>query len=473
MKNLVKIIATLLLATMLFTACGKGGNTNTPPTVPANNQATAEAPAATEAPLDPASFVQKGELKDYTILGQFHEGMTFVGKDVVSGTIGADTNDTSIWAIDKIGKKLCKLPNGYRPASRWDKGFALVENANVRDYLCVIDTTGKIVISPEQQGFTGMYISTGYYDGPNGASSLEEGVVLVYKQGENYQGITYEFGVLNTKGEWVIPLLSNDPISKTILEDGNLWGALQYKPLGEGMIWLAKRYSTWEDAFLYNAAENKWVGTDVAPNSNNRFYNGKLVCNIGWMENGHVIGILAKDGTYKEIPLSEDIDNYDKIYDGVFRALYDNGERDDIGRRETKYVFYDINGKLVVDLRNKDFILVGDHFVDGLNWVNITNSNGTVYTTLVNEKGEFQFEPVEGEALSFTGGVLKVKTHTGRLIDSDVTLYSTDGSVILNAEANSGIFIMNSFGDFVEGLSLVQAGKEVYFMDTAGKRVIG
>lgn len=47
---------------------------------------------------------------------------------------------------------------------------------------------------------------------------LSDGYVLAYKTNESYAGVNYEIGVLDTNGQWVVPLAGSNPLLSSGME---------------------------------------------------------------------------------------------------------------------------------------------------------------------------------------------------------------------------------------------------------------
>ena len=417
-------------------------------------------PQTTQAP-DPGDFVQKDEMRAYgggmmkeypSKCGEFHDGMAFIG---IPRPEKPDSFNYVYdwWAIDKAGVKQFKM--SVEPTTRWDKGFAFQGGT-------VINAWGEYVVTSLEQDFGGIFRLLSGDEGYNAASSLEDGYVLVYKQGEDYQGIFFQFGVLNTKGEWVIPLNSDNPISRQVQESGKLPAYMEYIWMGEGIV--AFPY-VW---MFFDIAKQQWsepIDRWEIGNYDKRILTG---CRF---ENG-VARTMNKaifpNGTIKYLDfVAASNPNRSNLSDTrpaitYYEGLVTSGDQ----------IFYNLGGERVLDFEGKGFSQMGNYFENGYNWALIVNSNGTYYITIIDKNGEFQFEPFQQpfakglRGVFLSGGVLRLRDYEGF---GRTILYDLTGKAFFS--------VTGHISDFVDGLAVVQdgyGGNAIrYYIDTAGKRIIG
>ncbi len=72
---------------------------------------------------------------------------------------------------------------------------------------CLVDMKGEVVVSPEKTGYTNSLLHILSDNDYNYKQAYYDGYFPVYKQTVDFSGkTTYEYGVLSTKGEWIVEL---------------------------------------------------------------------------------------------------------------------------------------------------------------------------------------------------------------------------------------------------------------------------
>lgn len=231
------------------------------------------------------------------------------------------------------------------------------------------------------------------------AEWCDNNTAFVYQRDSNYKGDTYSIGIINDKGEWVMPMKSDLP-----------WGAYEprYRYLGETYYFLdcykTKYILNSADGSLYQCPEEM----DVYG-----YYNGKVFAKNSWRSIGFYDFKNDKFTAIQEVR-----DPQDAKWDNKFWS--DNKYSDENGfwyKMENKVYCVDANNNIklsydlsefrdnVVKAVNKDYIVF---------WFKSPAS--VSYTAVMNVKGDLVFEPVNLEcdwsAICKEGIVLGVKEYS-------------------------------------------------------------
>ena len=187
---------------------------------------------------------------------KFSDGLAFV----VLYEPGLDTNAT--WIINSEGEKLYRIPESHYPMSCFQNGLALLGTGSDDNTIIdrVIDKNGNAVISAEKQGFTGIapLSNSKMVQFSNEPSSLEDNYVVVWQKNESYEGVSLSIGVLDTKGNWLIPLSQDNPLSKRVKDEG-YFKIPYHRYLGEDCLALWTYYSSASGAaVLLNMSTKTW-----------------------------------------------------------------------------------------------------------------------------------------------------------------------------------------------------------------------
>lgn len=330
-------------------------------------------------------------------------------------------------------------------------GYFLSELNNV---LYVKDAEGNVIFSTESLGVSGFGM---LQTSQRNRDFFRDGYVLVYNMKESISGVTYEMGVINTAGEWVVPLSSDNPLitsgfkcSSDAFEEKITYGY-------EGMLIVPVNSKEYDyDYYLYSIEDNQ--AYMIQPDDSNRnidyivsyatFENG--VCNDTYKKTAFQ---LNKDGTmhiYASIP--EDIklnESYGFCIDqaGNMIRLIDSSELSVVSSADG----------LVKELTNIN--LVGcvtreDYWV-----VTAENSEGSVYYTAIGLDGSFLYEPVKTDAVFICledGSELKCKDKAGQPYGKKIVL-DEEGNVLFESTyEDSEISVKNGVVfEFVEGYNKV------------------
>ncbi len=150
----------------------------------------------------------------------FSEGYAFVSTSEKADAFAESRRNI---CITENGKIAFRLPNEFDTCyAGFKNGYALVE---IAEAVCIVDTKGNVVVSPQKNGYTNAIVSK---------QAFEDGYLPVYLESKDYTGTTYKFGVLNAKGDWIIPLTDklfpdNQPESPDNCTEGYYDGYLHFK----------------------------------------------------------------------------------------------------------------------------------------------------------------------------------------------------------------------------------------------------
>ena len=223
-------------------------------------------------------------------------------------------------------------------------------------------------------------------------NSTENTAMWVEKS--DYTGTQY--GCINTKGEWVVPLTSDiESVSNFDFSDAGLsiviWNGSQRAAFGG----IAEKYSD-DFGVIYNMQgevmekfELKGVLSEWTHLNNGNIYltqvypfgTGNECCLMYCVSTNQFVEVsnTAWQSLYKI-----------KYSDGLM-LVYSNSY-DTAGAR-----YYDENGNCCIDLENSNeyyrTVHYADHFVDGQANVDFTGMDGRRYTVKINKRGEWITEP--------------------------------------------------------------------------------
>lgn len=208
----------------------------------------------------------------------------------------------------------------------------------------------------------------------------DNNTAFVYQRDSNYKGDTYSIGIINDKGEWVMPMKSDLP-----------WGAYEprYRYLGETYYFL----DCYKTSYILNSVDGSLYQCPEEMDAYG-YYNGKVFAKNSWRSIGFYDFKNDKFTAIQEVR-----DPQDAKWDNKFWA--DNKYSDENGfwykMDGVVYCVDDSNNmKLSYDLSefrdnivkavNKDYIVF---------WFKSPAS--VSYTAIMNVKGELLFEPVNLE----------------------------------------------------------------------------
>jgi len=368
------------------------------------------------------------------------------------------------WLIDNTGKKLWshqeKLPDNTSLQGYFVSGLCVARDLSTYNQRVVmaVDKKGEIVISTDKQGFTGICFQ---YNDMMRHSSLQDGYLVAYKIVENHTGVVLQIGVLDTKGNWLIPLSEDNPISRAVKDSGRIEYEPSYLYLGEGFV-LITDTRMGVNGFILNIKTNKWFDAE---------FNINDYCGV-FMENG----VMMSAGGNQKVTANGEVSAPPVHMEGIYASgLFLGGYAETFG-------YYDANGSRAIDMSQYESIT--DHGFQGDKaLIEIRNSNGNAFFTLIDRQGNFAFEPIAlgGAALSpnsvaYSEGILIHRSY------EEFIFYNEIGQrlfTVPNASNAVGQAAMRNMSEFSDGLAIVQHWSSSvnyvcsYYIDKTGNRVIG
>jgi len=376
--------------------------------------------------------------------------------------------------ISTDGKVMAVLQSGSQPLSYIYNGVSIVaDTISVNGRTAVsnyrlVDFAGKDVFSTESLGITG-FIFSDLSDVISGEAVtyrenelLREGFIMVYRITESYDGVKYEIGTLNTKGEWVYDLSEDHPIiqqgfpcsEKTLAgpdenKNNNMITLQQYiSYAGEKKLYFivsrggggtVERFGIYDlETHTAAIANTKYTG------HGNIFYDGfaswttRKSAAIGlYMTATAQLYKMKGDGEVSvatEFP--GEVISESPSADRYFVRIRNREERTE------KICLYDQKGVLIKDFA--DLHISPLEFVNGYAPCVIGNSEDTYYFTIIDKAGVFKFEPV-----NFTHDKKESPTllFDGKYTIIGDTVYDDNGGIIKTVEKeidssapNNGVF---------------------------------
>ena len=412
-KRMVSVFALLLALIILLCACGtpaeEKGEDRTPTTAPSvpqdpSDPITApglEDPSKPEDPTDPADPSDPPEKKPFMTPAQ--------------ALYGASANGYGIWSIStglSTVKRVCVNTDGYAvfemESSESDVAGvyndAVLMKVNFDYYILRSVPSGEIIFDSANSDGAKILLPE-----HNGKEMFREGYVLVVKAVESAEEVHFLMGVMNSKGEWIIPLSTEFAMLRYM--DGFTVDQMQQRIvyLGEGVLGL--RCS--DDKYRYFNINNNSVVTAKFPtNMSKHTVDEALDYKV------HFISGVS-DPVYMN-------NNYYLFYDNgkieEFKVLWPKGlpRAEKCGepyfdrKTKTAYFLYDYgdgilvansDGKIIkkqegIDLKvyeylNANRFSCSGFAPDGYARIITQNSEGAAFYAMIGIDGEFLFQPVK------------------------------------------------------------------------------
>lgn len=214
-----------------------------------------------------------------------------------------------------------------------------------------------------------------------GKAWCDNNTALIYQRDSSYKGDTYSLGIINEKGEWVMPLKSDLP-----------WGVGEpdYRYLGDTYYFL-KCFN--EEGYILNSADGTLY---KCPEEMEAFgyYNGKVFAKNSWRSIGFYDFKNDNFTVIQEVRDPQDAKWDNKFWD-------DNKYADENGfwyKMENTVYCVDANNNVKLSYDLSEY---GDHIVKAVTKDYIVfwfrSPSGGAYTGIMNTKGELLFEPVNLE----------------------------------------------------------------------------
>ncbi|MFT9116340.1 MAG: zinc ribbon domain-containing protein [Sporolactobacillus sp.] len=340
-----------------------------------HSQSAANIPAAADTSIDStsesssaasASAASKTEEQTQTY---FYASKGFSNDVAWVETAKGSTADQIQWAcIDPKGKTLFQLNPGEQPASNFVNGVAIVEKLDssgtgVLAGQRIVDKTGQQIFP--KSGDNNNYEMAGPFNGD----------VFVGWEVNNVNETKNECGLVDSKGNWVV-----QPSSDLRMPgDSGYFGIFQLPNSSNG--------------------HENFVNTQ-----NNLVFSGDGNGNIEFIkqdiQNNYVNGLIFLQSTtdYSLQPESSRSNSLTLPYSINDSVDLPPDTKDPgpaaLGFHEAGNGFYDKNGNKVVDLAKYNCKAVGN-YQNGYCSLRIINPQGSWFYTIIDNKGNFMFDPVE------------------------------------------------------------------------------
>jgi len=407
------------------------------------------------------------------------------GRNFSDGVAWLWPRGDSWFCVDKTGKTVLRLGQDS-PHSNFSHGVALVIRRDSNQTVELIDKSGKVISSPK----------SGEYDQITGFIP-DIGMILVHKRIDTFQLTEDRVGVIDSSGNWKVPLI-NDPVLVAVgkavspaifLQGGNSpdrevvtsgMGALRRYP-GEGFFtWSSGRN---QDFFFNIATGTRGTLSMSISDSVSEFGDPWRPISKGYgvriMQNTVFrIDTSGKATPIINLPQNADSTGMGDYSEGLF-YLYASVRQSNAPLISG---FYDITGKLIIDLRQYNLSTGGYgtwakqvKFSDGYCVLRLLNPQGVGYWSVIDKTGKMMFTP-KRYLQQRTGGDIRVPDAKCGMIVINSNLMNTQLSLSTIIDASTGDVVLElgegfRVFDYSEDAALVKSNSEVYYIDKAGKRL--
>jgi hypothetical protein len=410
------------------------------------------------------------------------------GYDFSDGVTWVKSEEDQWHCVEKSGKILFKLEEGENPISNFSHNIALVKRL---DYTIeVVDKSGKMISSPKM----------GEYDEIKGIF-LDSGMISVYKKLVTFQITEDETGIIDNSGNWRV-MLNNSSILSDYINNFRTLPLMHiveqdrdyHTYIGDGLIvrnFYASDQSDWSSLYdkdyyeytlLYNIKNGDTISVNLSQNT--KADSVRRVENLHQLENGHAVytvyyyiytksGFGGQVGTpYYDIysisssgQVAPIISNISGLYttpfeignykSGLFYCTFTIEDRTFKG-------FYDITGKMVIDLSFYD-IYNKPEFSNDYCLLNLLNPQGTRFFTIIDKNGNQMFEP--RILYSRSNPILSCGLMVTQNEDGNNTILNISGDIVLDLGKSESV------SDYSDDVAMVKNDGEIYYIDKTGKRL--
>ena len=377
-------------------------------------------PTAEHLPSEKFAFVNGFHYKKCSVWKEQLEGVDITEKIKISKYSYVSGDGESHYALyDQHGCKIYVLSNSEKMCVVGDYYFMSTENS----IYYLKDTLGNVIFTSESLGVSGFGMSENF---ESFTEFLNDGYVLVYNCLESYNGVTYEIGVVDVDGDWIVPISADNPIincgfdcsiTNLTCKDA-LIPELSYAGDGCIRIKIAKSdypyeycfYNINTDKILYFKPEtNIWTNTVEYMMTIAEFSNG-----VSYGMNGAYMYEFRTDGSSrifrvipKDYPYYERVDFY-VDENGTVCVLTTAG-------------IVDSSGKIIADFEEMNINLITGKYAKDHNCLLIMkNDQGTIYYALMDSNGNFIFNPIITDVYSIAYNGISVKTSSSNKISISI-----------------------------------------------------
>jgi len=392
------------------------------------------------------------------------------GRDFSDGVAWMRASDEQWHCVDKTGSIVLKLSEREEPKSDFSHGVALVRRSD--NTVELIDKAGKVISSPK----------SGEYDEIRGFIH-DIGMILVHRYVDTWEVTEDRAGVIDSKGDWKVTL-GNDFVltSATKMQYNSSLLHIKTEPrphidrsslavfayLGDGIFASTKllpdgashRRDVDAPTFFYNIVTGKKFSTKLYQGG--RFFRK----NLTRIEGGY--GIYSEDGFTGgpsfvcSISASGEVRQLFNLRNGTAESgdykeglfFYEGGD---------KRGFFDIQGKQIIDLKQYGLGWSDPmpEFIDGHCLLNLRNSQGVDYYTIIGKDGKFIFEPrrSQRQGLVIKCGMIVINE------DNKFSVIDTTGKTVVDLGQVNGV------SNFSEDAAMVISRDGIYYIDKTGKRL--
>lgn len=377
----------------------------------------------------------------------FHEGVAWVSRGIVTDDNGYLVQFTSWEAIDTKGETVFALDIGAVPLTDFDNGVAVINlpslgNPDVdtpaeleeKTYCNIVDKTGRVAFPRE--GDTNNYRYSGTH---------QNGVTFVRRVIDDYQGYWSSPGIVNSDGSWILEPSEDtkkmqfgetsapedglikinyyknywffDTVNRQFIEDSETWQIREEKTralvedrlYADGMIYLelsAARgtYSAkYKDYFIYwddhtNGYEYPSTKLKETSKKYTALYNQdkKLIPLYDMYEDSEPVGTF--NSGYSSIMLRDYAAIIDKTGNPTFEPVegaeifqFSNGLAMFKEKADSDYSYIDITGEKVITGVHEGYPFSEDGFARVIMSKDYDPSNATPSWTFVDKSGEVAF----------------------------------------------------------------------------------
>lgn len=269
------------------------------------------------------------------------------------------------------GEEIEVYANGY-----------FISEADGVQYLKKAD--GTVVCSTQSLEITGFGLTANYTDYKQ---FLGDGYVFAYNIIETFADSTFQIGILDTNGDWIVPLSEDHPILAAGAQYSEaIFNKHSYEYAGEGILFVNAKLSDYSyDYLLY----------DIDSNEIHRLTPNVSSSNIDYMATEAVFENGVFYGTYSKKMFRFSTDGSVTITD----AFPSDASKSGFGIIvESDGTYYTVNDKGIyrngVLHKSLDFTVTGAASVGDVWLIFIKNPTGSYYYTYLTTDGDFLFDPV-------------------------------------------------------------------------------